>query len=186
MTQRFGGGWLKSGGGMQNRAKYLKQWKAANPDKVAEYNRREWQKKDPAKVAENRKRWAAKNPDKMWEYNRRWCEASRARKAAHRQVRAALLAGVIQRRPCEACGAEAHAHHEDYLRPLDVVWLCPEHHKPTQRTFGASERRAIRVLDDIGGHGGESAPVVLWARDLVRRARETRVAIEAWRKRANG
>lgn len=31
--------------------------------------------------------------------------------------------------PCIHCGAKAHAHHENYDKPLDVVWLCPLHHK---------------------------------------------------------
>lgn len=41
----------------------------------------------------------------------------------------ALRAGKIERGTCEECGSEAvNAHHEDYARPLDVVWLCPRHH----------------------------------------------------------
>lgn len=35
--------------------------------------------------------------------------------------------------PCERCGAKAHAHHEDYDKPLEVVWLCPIHHKQRHR-----------------------------------------------------
>lgn len=27
------------------------------------------------------------------------------------------------------CNAKPEAHHPDYSRPLDVVWLCPIHHK---------------------------------------------------------
>lgn len=42
--------------------------------------------------------------------------------------------GVIARQPCEHCGAEnAEMHHEDYSKPLDVIWLCRRchmaHHK---------------------------------------------------------
>lgn len=31
--------------------------------------------------------------------------------------------------PCVKCGARAHGHHENYDKPLEVVWLCPQHHK---------------------------------------------------------
>lgn len=47
----------------------------------------------------------------------------------------ALRDGVLQRRPCEVCGAaRAEAHHEDYTRPLDVRWLCKRHHAQRHRT----------------------------------------------------
>ena len=37
----------------------------------------------------------------------------------------AITAGTINREPCTMCGKEqAHGHHEDYSKPLLVVWLC--------------------------------------------------------------
>ena len=37
--------------------------------------------------------------------------------------------GKIKREPCAVCGKEkAQAHHEDYSKHLDVVWLCTRHH----------------------------------------------------------
>lgn len=37
--------------------------------------------------------------------------------------------GFLIKRPCEKCGAPSdHKHHEDYDRPLDVVWLCRKCH----------------------------------------------------------
>ena len=48
-----------------------------------------------------------------------------AREAARRAVRS----GKLQRRPCQVCGdARSQAHHEDYSKPLDVLWLCSRHH----------------------------------------------------------
>lgn len=44
----------------------------------------------------------------------------------------ALRHGKITRYPCWVCGAtKVEAHHPDYSRPLDVVWLCPTHHRET-------------------------------------------------------
>ena len=49
---------------------------------------------------------------------------------AHGLVQKSVVAGTLQRQPCERCGSpQVHAHHEDYTRPLDVMWLCPLHHK---------------------------------------------------------
>lgn len=59
--------------------------------------------------------WIAKRPER--------------RKASH-AVNNALRNGSIQKLPCLICGSQkVEAHHPDYSRPLDVVWLCVEHHK---------------------------------------------------------
>ena len=46
------------------------------------------------------------------------------------KVRREIVAGRMQRQPCEVCSAgKAHAHHDDYSKPLEVRWLCPKHHR---------------------------------------------------------
>lgn len=41
----------------------------------------------------------------------------------------AIRDGRVVRGTCRDCGApEAHGHHHDYSKPLDVIWLCTEHH----------------------------------------------------------
>lgn len=45
-------------------------------------------------------------------------------------TRNAIRRGELTRLPCEVCGtAKSHAHHEDYSKPLEVVWLCRAHHE---------------------------------------------------------
>lgn len=36
--------------------------------------------------------------------------------------------GKLFRQSCMVCGKKAQAHHDDYTKPLDVMWLCPKHH----------------------------------------------------------
>ena len=42
----------------------------------------------------------------------------------------ALKMGYIVKSPCEICNEtlNVEAHHDDYMKPLDVRWLCKKHH----------------------------------------------------------
>lgn len=51
------------------------------------------------------------------------------RKKANAAVARAVREGRMKKQPCWVCGEKAVAHHPDYSRPLDVVWLCQPHHK---------------------------------------------------------
>lgn len=54
---------------------------------------------------------------------------SKAREASA-LVRKAYVKGLIDKQPCEKCGEKnAHAHHEDYDKPLEVTWLCHKCHR---------------------------------------------------------
>jgi hypothetical protein len=61
--------------------------------------------------------------------NRKYLEAHPERNKARTAVGNAVRDGKLARLPCLICGSAAEAHHPDYSRPLDVVWLCPRHHK---------------------------------------------------------
>lgn len=45
------------------------------------------------------------------------------------QVNRAVASGRLIKKPCAICGSSrSQAHHPDYSKPLDVVWLCAKHH----------------------------------------------------------
>lgn len=60
---------------------------------------------------------------------KKWQEENKMRRAAHIILGNALKYKTITRQPCWVCGKKAEAHHPDYGRPLDVVWLCKQHHQ---------------------------------------------------------
>lgn len=67
---------------------------------------------------------------KKLEYQRRrrhkYPEKNRARDMVHD----ALQSGSLQKQSCEFCGnPESQAHHHDYSKPLDVVWVCFKCHR---------------------------------------------------------
>ncbi len=75
-------------------------------------SQREERKRDASANLQNSRK---KNPDQY-----------KARTAVSNAVRC----GKMKRLPCEVCGSlESEAHHEDYSKPLDVVWLCFKHHR---------------------------------------------------------
>lgn len=67
----------------------------------------------------------------------------RAREALSR----ALKRGRVVKPPaCEACGrshALLHGHHEDYMKPLDVRWLCPRCHKARHVEIEAAAKALV-------------------------------------------
>lgn len=64
------------------------------------------------------------------EVNRAWRAEDKRRQAAHSLVARSIRNGSLVRQPCIRCGAEKSvAHHEDYDKPLEVMWLCQPCHK---------------------------------------------------------
>ncbi|MGJ8515296.1 hypothetical protein [Carnimonas bestiolae] len=59
---------------------------------------------------------------------------------AHNRVNHALVRGNISKpHACEQCGRSdkpIHAHHDDYLKQLEVRWLCPACHHQWHAKFG--------------------------------------------------
>jgi ribosomal protein S27AE len=63
-------------------------------------------------------------------------------KNTHTKVRRALFSGVLVSQPCVFCGdTNVEAHHKDYSKPLDVVWLCPKCHRRLHALFPETVKR---------------------------------------------
>lgn len=60
----------------------------------------------------------------------KWRKNNKEKKRCHTIVRAAVRAGKLIKGNCVLCGKKLGvcAHHEDYTKPLQVVWLCYKHH----------------------------------------------------------
>ena len=100
--------------------------------------KRQWRKEYPEQKREENRLWKIKYP----EYHRKWNENHREyyRELSRRyktkypdRIKAvttlnhAITAGyLIRPDSCSECGRKSkiHGHHEDYSKPLEVIWLC--------------------------------------------------------------
>lgn len=60
---------------------------------------------------------------------------------AHNIVSNSIRDGKLFRKPCEVCGTteRIHAHHDDYLEPLNVRWFCAAHHHEWHAEHGEAK-----------------------------------------------
>lgn len=78
-------------------------------------------------------RQRAKNPERRAlcrEINNAWRREDTRRSKAHKAVHSAIKKGLLFRKNCERCDSvKSLAHHDDYDKPLAVMWLCQPCHK---------------------------------------------------------
>jgi len=70
------------------------------------------------------------------------------KRAAHNAVRRAIVSGRLTPQPCVKCGKKAQAHHNDYSKPLQVVWLCPRHH--AEHHVHQNDVRVVSMFNSTG------------------------------------
>lgn len=94
----------------------VKKHREKNIERIREYDRERGKNKGRMqRAAEVTKAWRAED---------------KRRSAAHSAVARAIKKGELVPQPCCRCNAPTSvAHHEDYDKQLDVMWLCQPCHK---------------------------------------------------------
>lgn len=118
------------------------------------YNRERYAR-NKEKIRTDIYRYRRENPDAVLASRLRACRKSPTHRNAYRAVEAAIDAGAL-RRPdrCQGCGCDGslhriEAHHSDYSRPLDVIWLCTPCHRrmdDCRRAFEAQSRQEAKAV----------------------------------------
>lgn len=74
-------------------------------------------------------------------------EFIKLRQRARATVYYAVKTKKMKKLPCLKCGdPKSHAHHHDYTRPLDVIWLCAKHHGEEHRRVNLMTKTARESL----------------------------------------
>jgi len=98
------------------RLKKMKKKQRTDYDSIKE-RKRYLKRKENGEFVGNWQKWKAKFPEK---YKARY------------QLRNAVKSGKIKKDMCvigKDCNGRLEAHHEDYNKPLEVMWFCQKHHK---------------------------------------------------------
>jgi len=68
----------------------------------------------------------------MHEYMKEWKKNNPEKVAAHKTVALLLKSGILENpNQCSECKKTTNyldAHHEDYSKPTEIIWLCPRCH----------------------------------------------------------
>lgn len=96
-------------------AAYMRAWNSAHPGYATKYKRA----------------WAEKNKERRLAQAAAWRHRNGEKRKAHHKVYRAVRAGVLIRpAACSNCEKEGavEASHDDYSKPLEVIWLCRRCH----------------------------------------------------------
>lgn len=125
---------------MRNREQDLQRkrnWYVENREQVLQ-RQREFYEENREQCRQRARERYAENNESALQRQREYRERHPEKIRAHFVVRDAVRSGRLERESCSICGElKADAHHEDYSKPLDVIWLCRTHHRRLSHRRGA-------------------------------------------------
>lgn len=120
-------------------ADYTAKWRERNPEKAkAQIAKFRAENKEHLR-AYNLRRYRSpdyKRPPGYQKHSEKWRKSNPTKRNAHQRVYTAIRNGMITKaKACQQCGDDYYivAHHEDYTKPLDVMWLCQSCHRHIHR-----------------------------------------------------
>jgi hypothetical protein len=124
--------------------------------------RKDHYRRNAESVSASNRAWDSAHPDLMRSYS---AKSQRKRYATKKHtgifhvyhlVSRAVKAGILTPEPCRICGGrDVEAHHEDYQKPLDVLWYCRRHHARLHAITGGrmhtlnDTERPIAAIDGL-------------------------------------
>lgn len=105
---------------------YCGKWSSSKP---SAYNRKKRHFCSMGCYAEYRKHFLPTNEQHRFGTGAD-AETVRKKVKARCDLNHAVRDGKVSKEPCKICGSnKSEAHHQDYNKPLEVIWLCFNHHR---------------------------------------------------------
>tara|TARA_R110000787_G_C13136962_1_gene416755 strand:+ start:190 stop:549 length:360 start_codon:yes stop_codon:yes gene_type:complete len=107
-------------------------------NKCRECNKLDVRKNRALKVNYYREYDKARGNRQTYEYLKEYRLRYPYKYKAHTIVNNAIRAKKLHKEPCIVCGTTENivAHHNDYLKPLNVAWMCQSHHCQWHKKHG--------------------------------------------------
>jgi transposase-like protein len=83
--------------------------------------------------------------------NKKWRNRNPEKVKAHIAINNAVRYGKLKKLPCQECGdIKSQAHHSDYSKPLDILWVCQKCHKKIHHPIElrASKRKKVITIKE--------------------------------------
>ena len=105
-------------------AERAKRWRKKNPGWAYLYSRI-WDKQNKEKIhIREKRRWQREKFNPL-----KYHQPDPVKYKARMILNNAISRGLVTKHPCSICGnSKTQAHHQDYAKPLIMIWLCSNHH----------------------------------------------------------
>lgn len=120
---------------------------------------REYSLKNKTRIVAVSKNWRLRNGDRVSSMHIRYRNKFPDKHSARIELNNAIKLGLVNKpRSCGLCGRAPkylHGHHEDYSKPLDVLWVCPLCHSlihQEKRNDGRTNQSAICTESPAASH----------------------------------
>lgn len=122
--------------------------RAANLEQIQAYDRIRGQSPERKQKNKDYQDDMKKNDPERWKKMRneacnKYRSGNRHKANAEQKLERAVVSGTVNKKPCKICGSnKSEAHHPNYQKPLDVIWLCDLHHKNEHKRLREIERKS--------------------------------------------
>ncbi len=119
----------------------MKAWREKNKEAIS-LQQGKWYLLNKEKAKKQSKLWADKNRGRSTFSKQKWKDEHPKARRAHVILNKAVKNGILFRpNNCPQCNRSnhtIHGHHEDYSKPLEVQWMCPQCHKEEEGEINAN------------------------------------------------